>query len=65
MVHLKMKYHDEKGGAVTIEAHMAGANKCHQSMHKTAKKTNKGQQSNTTPMETPPHRRKEEVKASL
>ncbi|MCI34719.1 hypothetical protein A2U01_0055939, partial [Trifolium medium] len=38
-VHLKMKYHDEKGGVVTIEADMDGAKKCHQSMHKTVKKT--------------------------
>ncbi|MCI95593.1 hypothetical protein A2U01_0116891, partial [Trifolium medium] len=50
--HLKMKYHDERGGVVTIEVDMAGAKKCHQSIHKTAKKTAKGQQSNTTPMET-------------
>ncbi|MCI93535.1 hypothetical protein A2U01_0114833, partial [Trifolium medium] len=30
-----MKYHDEKGEVVTIEADMAGAKKCHQSMQKT------------------------------
>ncbi|MCI46903.1 hypothetical protein A2U01_0068144, partial [Trifolium medium] len=53
-VHLKTKYHDEKGGVITIEANMTGAKKCHQSMHKTAKKTAKWQQSNTTPMETLP-----------
>ncbi|MCI83433.1 hypothetical protein A2U01_0104709, partial [Trifolium medium] len=38
-VHLKMKYHDERGGVVSIKADMAGAKKCHQSLHKTAKKT--------------------------
>ncbi|MCI94565.1 hypothetical protein A2U01_0115863, partial [Trifolium medium] len=54
--------HDEKGGVVTIEADMAGAKKCHQSMHKAAKKTAKGQQSNTAPMETLPEEEKQKSK---
>ncbi|MCI36054.1 hypothetical protein A2U01_0057276, partial [Trifolium medium] len=38
-VHMKMKYHNEKGEVVTIEADMVGANKCHQTMQKADKAT--------------------------
>jgi hypothetical protein len=41
MVHLKMKYNNEKNKVVTIEAHISVAKKCYQSMQKIVKGTAK------------------------
>ncbi|MCI09265.1 hypothetical protein A2U01_0030349, partial [Trifolium medium] len=38
-VHMKMKYHNDKGEVVTIEADMVRAKKCHQTMQKVDKAT--------------------------
>jgi hypothetical protein len=47
MVHLKMKYNNEKNKVVTIEAHISVAKKCYQSMQKIVNGTTKARQSNT------------------
>jgi hypothetical protein len=47
MVHLKMKYNNEKNKVVTIEAHISVAKKCYQSMQKIVNGTTEARQSNT------------------
>ncbi|MCI63641.1 hypothetical protein A2U01_0084898, partial [Trifolium medium] len=51
-VHLKMKYHNDEDGVVTIEADMVGAKKCHQNMQKATDTTTRGRNDKSTPIKT-------------
>ncbi|MCI07457.1 hypothetical protein A2U01_0028526 [Trifolium medium] len=48
-VHLKIKYHGDKGGVVTIEEDMIGAKKWHKSTHKAPKIPQKPQNEPNSP----------------
>ncbi|MCI41822.1 hypothetical protein A2U01_0063056 [Trifolium medium] len=53
MVHLKMKYHNDEDGVVTIEADMVGARKCHQNIQKAANTIAEGKNDKSISVKTP------------